>query len=122
MVRSLGQSQSVLTLTASFRLGKIKLLEGLLLSLPLLEELPLLSRGTKGLIGGMRGDVGTLSMLVTDACRLRVGFLVVSGGGLSVDGAGPASTVFDDRALLVDDGKDGGHAGDGNWNSCVGLR
>lgn len=116
----------MLTLTASFKLGRITLLDGLLPSLPLLEELLLLSRETKGLIGGMSGDVGALSMLAMDACRLSIGFLVGSKGGLSVDGAvdgtTPASTVFTGRVLLVESGKAGWHTGDGNWNSCVGLR
>jgi len=54
------------TFTASLSPNGIKLAAELLASLPLLDELPLLSRAANGLTGGRRGE---LSMKAAEACH-----------------------------------------------------
>lgn len=84
-------------------------------SLPLLEELPLLSRTANGLTGGMRGDVGVLSITATEAWRIRLGFLAreTPEGELSTEEES-ASSVLVGRALVTGEGLVGGRREAGN--------
>lgn len=103
------------TFTASFSPGRTRLLEELLPSLPLLEELPLLSRATNGLTGGMRGDVGVLSITATEDWRIRLGFLPrgTRDGEFST-GEDSASAASEDRALEIGEGLAGRKRGVGS--------
>lgn len=56
------------TFTASLSPDGIELAAELLPSLPLLDELPLLSRTAKGRTGGKRGEAGAASTTATDGC------------------------------------------------------
>lgn len=110
------------TLTASFSPGRTKLLVELAPSLPLLEELPLLSRAANGLMGGMRGDVGIFSITATEAWRIRLGFLAREIPDELSIGEEFASAVLADRVLVTGEGLVGGRRGAGNAGvvSCEG--
>jgi hypothetical protein len=73
------------TFTASLSPGRIKLAAELLPSLPLLDELPLLSRTTKGLTGGRRGEVGVVSMTATEASAFSSGGVLSSFISTSIE-------------------------------------